>query len=134
MAVSQFEAQNVSGGDAAVIADIFRTEVIKGGTFDVVEKANMDKILGEQAFQQTGCTTSDCAVKLGKILNVKYLVVGSFGKLMDAYVLSFRVIEVETAKAIYSDDAQGLVTQREVTAAIKELVRKLTVAVTTQGR
>ena len=128
MAVSNFEPQNVSAGDAAVISDMLRNQMIREGAFNIVEKANMDKVLQEQAFQQTGCTTSECAVKLGKVLNVKYLVVGGFGKVMDQYMLNMRVIDVETAKAIYSDEAMGKNLQ-EIRDGIKMLAAKLTVAV-----
>lgn len=131
MAVSSFDPQNVSAGDAAVISDMMRNQLIKEGAFNIVEKANMDKVLGEQAFQQTGCTTQECAVKLGKILNVKYLVVGSFGKALDQYVLSLRVIDVETAKAVYSDESYGANIQ-EVRSGITTLASNLTKAV--QGK
>ena len=69
--------------------------------------------------------TSRSAVKLGKVLNVKFLVVGTFGKLLDQYVLSFRVIDVETAKAIYSDDARSLSSQSQVANSIGTMVRKM---------
>ena len=125
LAVASFDPQNVSAGDAAVIADMFRSELVKQGRFDVVEKSNMDKILMEQAFQQSGCTTAECAVKLGKILNVRYLVVGSFGKLMDQYVVSFRMVETETAKVVFSDDARELSSQRDVYKAITAMTARL---------
>jgi TolB-like protein len=128
MAVSTFDPQGVSATDAAVVSDMLRNQLIKEGAFNLVEKANMDKILGEQAFQQTGCTTSECAVKLGKVLNVKFLVVGSMGKLGDSFVISMRVIDVETAKAVYSDefDAKGV---PEVREGIKAIATRLTEAV-----
>lgn len=129
LAVGNFDPQNVSAGDAAVISDMVRNQLIKEAAFNIVEKANMDKILGEQAFQQTGCTTQECAVKLGKVLNVKYLVVGSFGKALDQYVLSMRVIDVETAKAVYSDEAYGKNLQ-EIRDGIFTMAANLTKAVT----
>jgi len=70
-------------------------------------------------------------VKLGKILNVKYLVVGSFGKALDQYVLSLRVIDVETAKAVYSDESYGANIQ-EVRTGITTMASNLTKAV--QGK
>jgi curli biogenesis system outer membrane secretion channel CsgG len=123
--VAAFDPQNVSAGDAAVIADMFRAELVKQGRFDIIEKVNMDKILAEQAFQQSGCTTAECAVKLGKILNVRYLIVGSFGKLMDQYVLNIRMVETESAKVIYSDAVGELSTQRAVQKAIAAMTTRL---------
>ncbi len=124
LAVAEFEAQGVSASDAAVICDLFRSEMVQAGRFSVVEKANMEKILNEQAFQQTGCTTQECAVKLGKILNVRYLAVGSFGKLLDQYVLSVRVVDVETARVAHSDSEQGRDVE-EIRKGISSIARRL---------
>lgn len=128
LAVATFDAQGVSSTDAAIISDMLRNRLIKEGAFNIVEKANMDKILSEQAFQQTGCTSAECAVKLGKVLNVKYLVVGSFGKLLDRYVVSMRVVEVETAKGVYSDEASAQDVP-QVQEAVGKLAANLTEAV-----
>ena len=107
IAVGSLEPQGVSTSDAAVISDMLRNELIKTKAFNVVEKQNMDKILAEHAFQQTGCTSEDCAVKLGRILNVQKMVMGSFGKLMGNYFISVRVVDVETGNADFSEDARG---------------------------
>jgi TolB-like protein len=128
LGVANFESQGVSATDAAIISDMLRNRLIKEGAFNIVEKANMDKILSEQAFQQTGCTSSECAVKLGKVLNVKYLVVGSFGKLLDKYVVSMRVVDVETAKGVYSDEAAAA-DVAGVQEAIGKMAANLTEAV-----
>lgn len=107
IAVARLNASGVSASDAAVIADMLRGELFNTGSFNVIEKQNMDKILAEQAFQQTGCTTQDCAIKLGKLLNVQSMVVGSFGKLLEKYIVSIRVVNVESGKVMYADKAKG---------------------------
>ena len=129
IAVSTLDAQNVSGGDAAVIADLLRSELVKSGAFNVVEKANMDKVLAEQGFQQTGCTSEECAVKLGKLLNVQRMIVGSFGKLMGRYFINLRVVDVESGKVIYSEKAKG-----ESVDDIERGVNRLTDAIVREGR
>ena len=128
IAVMNFEAQNTAAGDAAVITDLLRNEIVRQGAFNVVDKTNMERILAEQTFQQTGCTSQECAVKLGKILNVRFLVVGTFGKALGRYVLSMRVVEVETAKIIYTDEAEaGDLTG--VRTGIHDIANRLTEAV-----
>jgi len=128
IAVASFEPQGVSASDAAVVSDLLRSALVKEGSFSVVEKANMDRILAEQTFQQTGCTTSECAVKLGKILNVKYLVVGSFGKSMGQHLVALRVVEIETARIVYSDEAVGG-SLDEIRRAVNEMAARLSGAV-----
>ncbi|MEK7476717.1 MAG: CsgG/HfaB family protein [Candidatus Coatesbacteria bacterium] len=124
LAVSEFTAQGVSATDTAVIADILRSELVKTNAFNVVEKANMDKILAEQTFQQTGCTSEECAVKLGKLLNVQRMVVGSFGKLLDKYFVNLRVVNVETGRVVYGDTVNGR-TVEEIQKGLNEVVARI---------
>jgi hypothetical protein len=41
------------------------------------------------------------------VLNVQRMVVGSYGKLMDAYFVNVRAVDVQSAKAVYADSAEG---------------------------
>ena len=40
----------------------------------------MEDILKEQGFQQTGCTSDECVVEVGKIIGVQQMVGGSISK------------------------------------------------------
>ena len=124
VAVSDLSAEGVSQSDASIIADWLRGALVSTGTYTVVERSAMQKILSEQAFQQTGCTSQECAVKLGKVLNVQRMVVGSFGKFIDSYVLNVRVVDIESGQVVYSDSANGSTT-KEVEANIKALAQRL---------
>jgi len=124
MAVSDLTPQGVSTSDAAVIADMLRGELVKSGRFNVIEKQNMDKVLSEQAFQQSGCTSEECAVKLGKLLNVQRMVVGSFGKLMDKYFVNLRVVNVESGAILFADSCKGKSVD-EIETGIQDLGRKI---------
>jgi curli biogenesis system outer membrane secretion channel CsgG len=124
LAVSELAGDAVSASDAAVIANLLRGELVKTGAFNVVEKKNMDRILAEQAFQQTGCTAQECAVKLGKLLNVQRMIVGSCGKLMNRYFINIRVVNVETGEAVYADDAKGT-TVDDIETGIRDMAARM---------
>jgi TolB-like protein len=124
VAVADLAPQNASRGDAALIGDLLRGELVKARRFTVIEKQNMDKVLAEQAFQQTGCTSDECAVKLGKLLNAQRLVMGSFGKLLSRYFISIRVVDIETGKIIYSDEAKG-----DTVDDLEKSLKKMTVRI-----
>jgi PBP1b-binding outer membrane lipoprotein LpoB len=124
IAVADLGAEGVSRSDSAVIADLVRSEMMKNGSFKVIEKKSMDTILAEQAFQQTGCTDTECAVKLGKVLNVKRMVVGSFGKLLDKYFLNLRVVSVETGEVVFGESAKGS-TADEMDLAVRNIVARM---------
>lgn len=107
VAVSDFTADGVSASDASVTANLLRNALVNTGAFNVVEKTRMDAILSEQAFQQAGCTEQDCAVKLGKLLNVRRMFIGSCGKLMGEFMVSVRVVDVESGKITFAEDVKG---------------------------
>jgi len=105
VAVTDFEARApLSQSEAAFISDFVRADIVTEGRFNVVDKNNMDKVLAEQGFQQTGCSSAECAVAIGKVLNVKMMIVGSCGQLLGKYIITLNVVSVESAKIIYSDD------------------------------
>ncbi|MEW6557829.1 MAG: CsgG/HfaB family protein [Elusimicrobiota bacterium] len=105
-AVADFVGKNVSAADASIVADFIRTELVSIGKYNVVEKANMNKILAEVAFQQTGCTESECAVQIGRILNVQKMVVGSLSKLEGIYYITANIVDVATGKIENSKSAK----------------------------
>ncbi|MEW6556970.1 MAG: CsgG/HfaB family protein [Elusimicrobiota bacterium] len=124
IAVADFTGKNVSAADASIVADFLRTELVGIGFYTVIEKANMDKILAEAAFQQTGCTESECAVQIGKLLNVKKMVVGNLSKLMDTFYITVNLVDVETGKIIasYDDEAATAIALKTIA---KNLARRL---------
>jgi len=128
IAVSDLESQGVSASDSAVVADMLRGELVKTGLVNVLERQNMQKVMAEQAFQQTGCTSAECAVKLGKLLNVQRIVTGSVGKLGDTYFVNVRIVDVETASMVWSDRAEAKVVSalaRELPSLASRLAKKM---------
>jgi len=112
LAVYGVVPQGVSQTTADIVTDIVRMKLRTCGRFDLIEKAKMEEILKEQGFQQTGCTETECAVKMGKVLNVKKMIVGGLGKIGTAYRLSLRVVDVETA-VIEAEDAESQMIKEE---------------------
>ncbi len=106
IAVAEFDGKNVSTMDAITVSDLLRTEIVKIGKFNVVDRANMEQLLAEQAFQLTGCTTQECAVKMGKLLNVNKMIVGSVIKLGTLYLINTNMVDVETGEIIQSEKVE----------------------------
>jgi len=59
------------------IADMLVTNLVKGGVYSVVERKMLDKILAEQNFSQSDRANNATAARLGKILGVDAIIVGS---------------------------------------------------------
>jgi len=106
IAVLDFTAVNVSAADAVAISDFVRTALVKTKIFNIVERNNIDKILAEQGFQQTGCTTEECAVRIGKVLNVQKAIIGSYSKVENMHFITADVIDIETEEITDSKRVQ----------------------------
>ena len=109
VAVIDFEAQGISEVEANILATRFRSELVNTNTFRVIERGQMESVLKEVGFQQSGCTSSECMVEIGKILNVNKMMGGSIGKLGNVYTVDLRMIDVETSQILetVSEDHAG---------------------------
>jgi TolB-like protein len=73
----------------------------------LVERAQLQKILVEQKFQATSNVNKATAVQAGKILGVKYLLVGDVFILNDQLVINTRLANTETGDIIFSKKQEG---------------------------
>jgi hypothetical protein len=129
IAVAELKAEGTSASDAAVITGLIRNSLVRFTSISVVDKSNMDRVLSEQAFQQTGCTTQECAVKLGKLLNVRCMVVGSFGKLLSSYFLNVNLVDVENGRII-SAESEKVSNIDEIERSVGNLSNRIAIKAT----
>jgi len=125
IAVLDFTPSNASASDAVTITGFVRRAMVQIKKYRVVEKKNMDKILAVQAFQQTGCTDSECAVKLGKVLNARKVVVGEYAVMEGMKILTAQLVDVETSEIEQTGVVQGF-DLKGATDAASQLVAQLT--------
>ena len=59
------------------MADLLVKHLVKDGTYSVIERKAMDKILAEQNFSNSDRANPNSAAKLGKLLGVDAIIVGS---------------------------------------------------------
>ena len=64
---------NVGGGMKDMLVD----RLCATGRFQVIERPELDSVMGELNFQQTGATREQNRARLGRIKNVQYLVKGT---------------------------------------------------------
>ena len=106
IAVSELSGKGISGMDASIVSDFLREALVNTMKFKVLERSNMEQILAEQKFQISGCTSEECAVKLGRLLNVQRVIVGSVSKLDVMYYVSIRMVDVEKGEIVYADSGE----------------------------
>ena len=76
-------------------------------------------------FQQSGCTTDECMVQVGKLIGVEQIVGGSISKVGSTYSVSARMVSIETgdiskiATYDFRGEIDGLLTKGMKQVAIK---------------
>src|SRR6266704_119164 len=87
VAVLNFDYATVQSGVAAIfgsnqdvgkgIADLLVDKLVTDGTYSVIERKMLDKILAEQNFSNSDRADATSAAKIGKVLGVDAIIIGS---------------------------------------------------------
>ncbi|MBW2589112.1 MAG: hypothetical protein JRD71_00070 [Deltaproteobacteria bacterium] len=99
IAVMEFKSLNPGTKNTSLgsmIAEMFTTEVVNNNSFKIVEREQLNKVLGELQIGQSGVLDTTDAQKLGKILGAGAIIAGSVMKMGDSLRIDSRIIEVET--------------------------------------
>ncbi len=109
VAVMPFRAPLELAG--ASMSDLFATEMLYTHKYELVERSQMEQVLGEQALGLKGVTESAAAMRVGKLLNVQGVIVGTVpeygskasGKSeLAAIGLNVRMIDVNDGSIVWS--------------------------------
>jgi len=85
-----------------LISDLSGSDAIR-----VVERDRLEEILGELKLQGSGKVDAQSAVKMGKLLGAKYLVLGGYFDLQGALRVDARIVDVETGRVLKSFGTNG---------------------------
>lgn len=93
VAIMDFDYGTVHSNSAAIfgqdidigkgISDLLVTDLVKDGTYSVIERKALDKILAEQNFSNSDRANPASAAKIGKLLGVDAIIVGSITQFGD---------------------------------------------------
>ncbi|SVE24851.1 uncharacterized protein METZ01_LOCUS477705 [marine metagenome] len=121
-AVLDFEGSGITNQEAQVLTQRLGSELVNTGALIMVERNQMSEIMEEQGFQQSGCTSAECAAEIGALLGVQKMITGSFGKIGNTYTIEARMFAVETGQTqktvskTYKGEVDGLLPQIQIVA------------------
>lgn len=101
LAIMALDSRGVGQNEVSAITDNLVSKLQQCGKFRIMERSQMDQILKEQNFQQSGaCDGSQCAVEVGKLLGIDRMVIGSVGLVGNTYTFNLRMIDVGSGEAV----------------------------------
>jgi TolB-like protein len=95
--------------EAKMLTDRLRSALVQTNAFIVVDRRRTEEVLKEQGLQQTGCTSFQCAIEVGRMLHVEQIVTGSIGIFDRIFTIEIMLVDVETSqiKKSISQDFDG---------------------------
>ncbi len=111
LAVIDFEqkaSQEFQGKQVGeIVAEWLITSLVNTGRFEVVERAQLQKILKEQQMGMTGMVNQETAAKVGELLGVKVIITGSVIQIGNTYDVNARLINVEDGSILKAERIRG---------------------------
>lgn len=89
------------------IADTLISDFSRLGRLQVVERERLDALLSELKLQQSGLVDPVSATKIGKILGVQALLMGSYTAIGGMIRIDARLVEVETGLVLKAEEVTG---------------------------
>jgi len=110
IAVLPFIGQDTT--ESKNLTDMFQSTLLEymqenKDRYILIERDQIGKVMGEQAFQQSGEVTDTSAIKTGKLLGASLVVVGSVGNMDRDYLLNVRVIDVNSGIIVAASSKNG---------------------------
>ncbi len=68
---------DITGTGGQEIADLLTSELFKSGKFEVLERANLDKIMKEHSINLSGAVDEKTAAEMGKLIGASTLILGN---------------------------------------------------------
>ena len=97
MAVLYFDSPGLSEDIARTTSYLLEGKLGNSPSVELIERNQINKVLAELQYQQTGLTASD-AVEVGKHLNAEFILIGSVNKLGSLLIITAKLVNVETAQ------------------------------------
>lgn len=97
-----------------------------------VERAELEKVLGEQELGLSGTVSPDTAAKVGHLTGAKVLVTGRVFKADKELILVAKIIGIETSR-VYGELVKGTAAGASLTDISSELAKKIATTLTQKG-
>jgi TolB-like protein len=132
VAIFDFESKDEAVRDLGPkVATLLNASLSAEPQIITVERAELEKVLGEQELGLSGTVSPDTAAKVGHLTGAKVLVTGRVFKADKELVIVAKIIGTETSR-VYGELVQGTAAT-SITDLSTELAKKIAATVTQKG-
>lgn len=106
-----------------IAAKLVRLELIKQETYMVYDEFDMEDIYKVDSSYRYNCLSKSCLIRMGKELDVDYIISGSFDQLGNKIVISLKIIDVRN-ETIFRSKVREFDDQEDELQRMTEIVLK----------
>jgi len=122
--MTDLQQRNVGFG----VSELLTSSIVNKKTFTVLERSQIEKVLGEQKLSLTGLT-ADSTLKVGEMVGAKLIVTGTVDKIGENYRINCRLISAENGTVLASHIADFRIDEFEKKAKNYIIPRKEAIGV-----
>jgi TolB-like protein len=89
------------------VTRLLETGLVKSAKFQVLERNEIAQVLAAQEYSTEECFDESCAVRLGRLLAARLIVLGTLSRLGDRFFLTAKIIEVSTGKTLEAEHEEA---------------------------
>lgn len=98
VAVVDFDGGTYYKDYASTVTGIIISELSSDKKVELIERNQLKKVLDEHGLMMSGVVNPEQAVELGKFIAINKLITGTLGPLGNQFIITVRMIDIETAK------------------------------------
>lgn len=120
-----FESEDLGSSGLSILSDLVRREISIAPGYELVERADLATILAEQELRLSDAFAEAGALRIGRLVGADAYVVGKIGLLGSLYIISLRMVSVETGTAIRSVSEEYLGPLEDLRKPVRVAAQKI---------
>jgi len=106
LAVMDLRAIGTDQSLAEAVSENLRTMLILSGSFRVVERKQLEDILGEYKLSQSGITENQKYIEIGGLAEADLVMIGSITKMFSSYTINARLLDVKSGVSLLAQKVE----------------------------
>lgn len=82
------------------VGELFTARLLRGGSFKLLERSQLDQVMKEQALGLSGAIDSATAAQVGKLAGARLAILGTVTRVGKAYQISSKLVDSQSAEII----------------------------------
>jgi hypothetical protein len=118
---------NAPSAKTTILTNELQNMLTGTGKFECLDRRNMEQILKEQHFQQSGMISGSSAMQIGQLLGAHYLISSNLGRIGETSVIYMQITNAENGKILKTASSRCRKCSDDMLLeAISRLVNKFT--------